>query len=185
MSDNRMRYEGKQTSPDTYSQAFKAKYEKGIPAREIMAKDEEEKAQTDAMLHLWKVGSARNKSQWSDEQFKLAVDEYFDYIQQHNIKPSKAGLSLWLGCSKDTYHEWTHKKEKYPFKSEVLVNANLYMETSYINRGEKYPTFNTFLLKSSHGHIEQSKIDITTNGNDVTSADEVRGLVSKLGLDKK
>jgi hypothetical protein len=59
------------------------------------------------------------------------------------------------------------------------------METQYVNRAEKYPTANIFLMKTSHGHIESSKMDITSNGNSLSvNFDELREKIAQLGLDK-
>ncbi len=182
MKENKIKYEGKETSPDNYGKAFKEKYESGVPKRQQL--DEEEIAVKDATLDLFKIGVARKRSQWTDEAFLEAVTEYFEYITLHCIKPSKAGLTLWLGANPDTYREWTLRKEKYGFKSEVLNFANLFIENSYINRGEKFPTFNMFLLKATSGYIEQNKVEVVNSNKEVT-ADEVKDMVAKLGLDKK
>lgn len=139
------------------------------------------------LVQMFKDGIKRAndyKGLYPDEVFLEEVENYFVYIAEHGIKPSKASLRLWLGCSRTQYYDW-ETNPKYGFKSNVLAWAHNLMEASYVGRGEKYPTFNTFLLKAGHQYVEASKLDITSNGQTLSSADEVRDLVSQLGLDKK
>lgn len=125
------------------------------------------------------------KGLWTDDDMIDQINQYFSYCSESKLKPCKSGLQLWLGVSRSQYWEWeTDKSKKYGRKSNILEMANQAMESSYIERGEKYPTMNMFLLKANHGFIEQNKMDITSNGNTV-SATDVSELVEKLGLGKK
>lgn len=125
------------------------------------------------------------KGKWTDEEFANCIDEFFDYCEEAQLKVCKAGLRIWLSVSSSQYNDWENKPEKYGFKSELILYANDRMEFSYIGRAEKYPTANLFLLKTSHRHIEASKLDITTNGKSINANEnEVQDLVSKLGLDQ-
>ena len=123
------------------------------------------------------------RGQWTEEELAHEMNEYFGCFEME-AKPSKAGLCLWLNISKSQFWEWSNKKEKYGFKSELANKANMIIEDSYIGRIESYPTGNIFLLKSSHGHVETSKMDVTTNSKFVDTED-VNDLVKKLGLDKQ
>jgi len=123
------------------------------------------------------------KGLWTDEQFEKAVYDYFEYCCENEVKPDKSGLQLWLGVSTSQYYDWTTKPEKYGSKSEILDRAHLTMKTSYTQRGEKYPTFNMFLLKAGHGMVETNKVEITNNSN--ANPDELKDTISKLGLDKE
>jgi hypothetical protein len=125
------------------------------------------------------------KGLWTEEQLKTSIQEYFEYCREYSIKSSKASLRLWLGCEHSTYWDWEHKPEKHGYKTTFIRLANDIMEANMINRIETYPTGNMFLLKTSHGHYESSRVDITSNGQTVNSADEVKDLVNKLGLDKE
>lgn len=124
------------------------------------------------------------KGLWTEETFVDAVVKYFQFCADRKLKPNKAGLRTWMGCSRSQYYDWTTKVEKYTYKSDILEMAHNMMEDSYVNRGEKYPTMNTFLLKTAHGHVETSKLDLTSNGNTLNSSEDVKDAVSKLGLDK-
>ena len=55
------------------------------------------------------------------------------------------------------------------------------MEIEYIEKGEKYPTFNMFLLKSSHQHSDKQEIEVTNKDVD---SDNIDDIVKKMGLDK-
>jgi hypothetical protein len=59
------------------------------------------------------------------------------------------------------------------------------MESQYINKGEKNPTMNIFLLKASFNYIEQGKLDITTNGESLETSEDVKEKLAKMGLGKK
>jgi hypothetical protein len=122
--------------------------------------------------------------QWDEESLAKEVSDYFKYCYEYEVKPNKAGLRVWINLSRAQYYEWETKPEKYGFKSDIIRRANDLMEDSYIGRIESYPTGNIFLLKTAHGHVETSKMDVTTNGKFVDTED-VNDLVKKLGLDKE
>lgn len=129
--------------------------------------------------------SQKRQGNWKPEELADALDEFFNWCAEHDVKPAKAGVKLWLGCSDSQYSDWQRDEARYGAISALIQQANRVMEMQYVSRGEKYPTMNTFLLKTSHGHIETSKLDVSTNGNAPTTEDDVKDLVSKMGLDKK
>ncbi len=122
------------------------------------------------------------KGLWTDEQLQNAINDFFTYCAENDIKPAKAGLRLWLGISSSQYYDWTNKPDKYGSKSALLESAHGLMEMCYILRGEQFPTFNMFLLKAAHGMVETNKVEISTNGQ--VNKDEVKETISKLGLDE-
>lgn len=169
---------GKHTSPSKVGVAFK---------NETLPKNTTPDEALPYLVDIYKKAKAKDKAYkglWTEETFSDAVEGYFDYIAEHNIKPSKSSLQLWLGCGNTQYYDWSTKPEKFSYKTIILEQAHKVMEASYVNRGEKYPTFNTFLLKTSHGHVETSKLDVQTNST--FSADEdIKELIAKLGLDQQ
>lgn len=122
------------------------------------------------------------KGLWDEESLSREIMAYFDYCEVNEVKMAKVGISLWLGMSKQMMFEWA-KDKKYGFKFDLINQAFDVVEASYVGRIEKYPTGNIFLLKTSHGHIETSKVDVQTNGVGATLED-VKDTISKLGLDK-
>jgi len=158
-----------------------------LPENYVETHKNDPKSSNDLMT-VWNKGFENRenyKGQWTEETFAKEIDSYLQFCFTKDVKPCKAGLALWLGTSKQQLWDWETHKEKYGFKSELIRDASQVIEMSYIGRVESFPTGNIFLLKTSHGHIETSKMDVTTNGKDVNNADEVNDLVSKLGLDKK
>jgi hypothetical protein len=167
------------TSPETAG-------EKNMP-KDYASKKADDMHTMEKLLPIYNHGryvAGNYKGLWTEELFQEEVANYFQYCADNSVKPCKAGLRTWLNVSRDQYHQWETKPEKYGYKSDILGMAGDVMEMSYIQRGEKYPTMNTFLLRTSHGHVESSKMDVTTNGQSVNSADDVHDLISKLGLDK-
>ena len=155
-------------------------------------KPETEEGRVDNLIPILEKGMSRFMGErldyvglWTEEELVKEVYDFFLYCNEHGIKTCKAALRLWLGMSRDQYHNWEKQPEKFGYKSRIIQQANDVMETQMIGRAEKYPTANVFLLKSSHGHVESSRLDVTTNGQSMGSADEIRDLVSKLGLDQK
>lgn len=149
-------------------------------------KDKENDGLMDNVTEIFKKGTEQRRrgTNWTPEELEESLLEYFEYCGEKSLKPSKSGARLWLACSRSQYHAWETETAKYGGISDVIRMANDAMETQYINRGEQYPTMNVFLLKSSHKHIETSKMDVTTNGQALTSAEDVKDTISKLGLDK-
>jgi len=123
------------------------------------------------------------KGLWTQETLADAVDRFFDYCTKVSFKPTIPSLAVWLGISKSQIYDWRAHPEKYGYKSEILGEALNIMEAYLQANIDKYPTGSCFLLRTSHGHIEQSKLDVTTNGKDFgTNIDEVNERIKRLGL---
>jgi hypothetical protein len=126
------------------------------------------------------------KGQWSDEDLAIELMSFFSYCEEVELKPTAPGLRLWLGVHRDTIHAWRTQKEKYGVKSDLINTAYDWMETYLQGNIDKYPTGSIFLLKTTHGHVDASTVDITTNGQNINNTpEEVNDIISKLGLDKK
>ena len=123
---------------------------------------------------------------WTDDLLLTEVRLFFKYCKDCDFKPTQPLLELWLGVSRTQFYDWRTKSEKYGEKSNIIGWAMRVMESYLQANIEKYPTGSTFILKTTHGHIESSKLDITSNGKALSgNAEEVNDLVSKLGLDKE
>lgn len=159
---------GEQNFPEGYAEKNHDKYDR-----------------LDGQLEIWNHGRhvlQEYKGLWTDEALEEHVYQYLKYCLDNEVKPCKAGLRLWLAVSNAQFYDWAGKPEKYGRKSEILNDAFDLIQSSYISRGEQFPTFNMFLLRSSHGHVEKNKVEVTTTN--ATTADEVKDTISKLGLDK-
>lgn len=122
------------------------------------------------------------KGQWTDEALDIEIGAFFDYCHDNNFKPTVPLLLLWIDVSRSTLHAWRTQPEKYGVKSEIIESAYRIMESYLQGNIDKYPTGSIFLLKTTHGHVETSKVEVS-NSNDI-KPDEVNDAISKLGLDK-
>lgn len=118
---------------------------------------------------------------WTAEDLAREIYEYFNYCSEHELKTAKVGLQLWLGISRDQYHDWGTKPEKYGEKSDLIKDANKLIEMSYVDRAEKYPTANLFLLKAGHGYKETVDVNVTSQN---ASKEDIGTAIANLGLDK-
>ena len=139
------------------------------------------------MSDLFKISCSKmgRTSAWTEEDVVREVGGYFDYCIEHELKPYIGGIALYMGMSKSTLYEWMSNPSKHGVKSEIILQARLIIEGQYIDRSEKYPTANLFLLRTSHGHVETSRLDVNATGSVSASAEDIKDAVSKLGLDKK
>lgn len=135
-------------------------------------------------LPLYNKGNeniARYKGTWSTEELAREINEYFNYCSENELKTAKVGLQLWLGISRAQYYEWETKPEKYGDKSDLMKRANCLIEMSYVDRAEKYPTANLFLLKAGHGYKETVDVNVTSQN---ASKEDIGNAIANLGLDK-
>lgn len=136
------------------------------------------------LIPLFKKAQERRGTNWSEETLLEAVIDFFDYCNEHEVKVYKGGLILWLGCSRQQYWDWENNPAKYGVISDIINQANRTIEGQYIGRAEQYPTANLFLLRTSHGHVETSRLDVKQESNSTATPDQINDMVSKLGLDK-
>lgn len=149
-------------------------------------KDDTEDNLMRSLIGVFDKGAVNQKrlrtANWTPEEMLMEIRDYFKYCDEHALKPNKSSIQAWLGCSRQTYSRWTKETERFGELSDVIRLANNIMADQYVNRGEKYPTMNIFLLKSAHGYKDQQEV-LITNTDEVKSED-VDELVKKLGLHK-
>lgn len=136
------------------------------------------------IMKLGELNYQKYKGKWTEETLRDSIADFFDFCAESEIRPSQPLLILWLGLSKSQFSEWKRNGSKFQYKTELIEKALLVIEAHLQMDIYKYPTGAIFLLKTSHGHVETSKLDVTSNGESVSSADDVRDAVSKLNLDK-
>jgi hypothetical protein len=172
-----------QTSPElagkrNMTEAFEGKYKDDPKNNESMR----------SIVDIFALGMDRGKrvTNWSPEELGQAVHDYFQYSVEKELKVCKAGLRLWLGISHSQFCAWQSDNVKYGRISDIIRTANDVIEMSYIQRSEKFPQANLFLLRSCFGYIEPSKIEVASSNNNARAdVDEINDLVNKLGLDRK
>lgn len=128
--------------------------------------------------------SSGYKGGWTDEQLAESIAEFFDFCAENDFRPQLPALRVWLHISTETITTWKKDKGKYGGKSDIIKEAYDIIEMHWQKNLDKHPTGSIFLLKTSHGHVEQSKVDITSDGKAMNNASDVRDAVSRLGLDK-
>jgi hypothetical protein len=157
---------------------------KNIKSTESLPKDNE--MFNEQILTARLMGKENNqlyKGLWTDEQLEKSIDDFFAYCTKEGLKPTQPLIQLWLGITRQTYWEWKTKPEKYGYKSYLIEQATMFMESYLQANADKYPTASLFLLRTTHGHVETNKLDVTAN-HTLDASDDVRDLISKLGLDK-
>ena len=121
------------------------------------------------------------KGLWDIESLTHEIDMFFIYCGENDFKPTIPALVTWLGISKSQFNDWRAKQDRYGDKSAVINEACTIMETYLQSNIDKYPTGSIFLLKTSHGHAETSKIEVTSKG---VGEDEIADKIKKMGLEK-
>lgn len=120
------------------------------------------------------------KGLWTVEKLEQAVAEFFDYCYERDLKPTQPLLILWIGITRRQFDNWKTQPQ-HGDKFLVIEKALLIMEAYLQGQIEKYPTGSIFLLKTTHGHMERSQVDI--NQGSGGSADDVKEAIKRLGLD--
>lgn len=139
------------------------------------------------ILEMSKRGSAYNKQYkglWTEPELEESIAKFFETVSELGLKPTNVALCIWLGISKAQYYEWRANAVKYGYKSDLLKQAELLFEQYLLGDVDKHTIGSIFLLKCKHDYVETNKLDVTSNGNTLSDAAEVRELISKMGLDK-
>ena len=119
------------------------------------------------------------KGLWTVEELEKSISDMFTYCYEVGLKPTKPTLILWLGISKMQFEEWRNAPQ-HKDKSYLIENAMLIMEQYLQCNIDKYPTGSIFLLKTTHGHVERSQVDINSGSN--VSSQDINETIKKLGL---
>lgn len=132
---------------------------------------------------LFKKGTLERRKQracWEPEDLHDTIAEYFEFCAACDVRANIFGLVVWLGVSKYQFYEWANNPMKYPMLSEICTQATDMMANECVIRGEKFPAFNTFLLRGLHGVNDRQEVTITHETS--TKLSEIGDLVAKLGL---
>ena len=122
----------------------------------------------------------RNRPAWEPEDLHETIVEYFDFCSECRVRANIFGLVVWLGISKHQFYEWANNPMKYPLLSKICTQATDMMANECVIRGEKFPAFNTFLLRGLHGVNDRQEVTIVHETS--TKLNEIGDLVAKLGL---
>lgn len=125
----------------------------------------------------------RYHGQWTDNEFQLSVNEFFQYCLEVQLKPVRPALQLWLRVSKAQYSDWLNKPDTFPTKSAIVNFAEQMFELYLQLNIDKNPAGSIFLLKTLHGHVETSRLDVVNNTNEVLP-EQIEERILKLGLEQ-
>lgn len=119
---------------------------------------------------------------WTDEKLIESINEFFQYCEKVDLKPTQPALRVWLNISRAQFYDWKNNTGgRYSGKSDILTRALDAMEIYLQSNIDKYPTGSIFLLKSSFGHRDVSTVEVNSTP---TSVEDISETVKKLGLDK-
>lgn len=149
-------------------------------------KDEEAGALLSMIAPIFKksIGSPtqNRRGNWEPDDLRQELANYFMYFAENGLKPSKSSIRLWLNVSANRYWEWENNPNKYGEIHEIISLANDVLETQYVNRGEKHPTMNTFLLKASHGFRDTQNIEVTATNK--VDKNDIDSMIERLKLEE-
>lgn len=111
--------------------------------------------------------------------------EYFNLCNQDNMKPTVAGYSLALGCSRLTLIDYLHGKKSIPTDNKEALDKfygvlNALIE-DYMHEGKINPVSGIFMMKNSFGYKDQQEI-VAVDNRDNTSTPETLIAESNLML---
>jgi hypothetical protein len=97
--------------------------------------------------------------------------QYFNEYESLGDKiPSIAGLSCYLGISRETIHAWKRHEDKAVF-SDIVGGILAKQEQVLINKGltgDFNPSISKLMLVK-HGYSDRQETDVTTGGKKITN----------------
>lgn len=115
---------------------------------------------------------------WTEDELRQELSDFFTYTMENDLEPSPPMLRLWLCVGKTQIYEW--RKGNHGFKTELINDAYDVMEMRYFNKLDKYAVSNIFKLKTVHGYVETTKVEV--NNTNTTDADAIKEQIAKMGL---
>ena len=81
--------------------------------------------------------------------------------------PSIAGLSCYLGISRETVHAWTHEKPEF---SDIIKGLSSMQERELVNRGllKDFDSGIVKLILGKHGYSDKQQTDLTSSDGSMT-----------------
>jgi len=157
----------------------------------VLIKADEEKSELDKhnakmlgkLIRMKNLRRGENETKWTEETFRKNMDLLLDWCYENEVELSIPVMRMWFNVSPRMFNYWK-QDEKYGFIYDTIWEALDLIESITLSKIERYPVGNIFKLKSIHKYCDTQKIDITSNGKEIVSKDEINDLVDKLGLNK-
>lgn len=113
-------------------------------------------------------------------QVEQRINEYFDFCEQNDRKPSMLGIANWLGVSRDTLNSWKRGECRADTHSDLVKKTLGMLEeilVDYFQNGKVNPTSGIFLLKNMFGYRDvtehvvtpPSPLQVDSNPEDIAS----------------
>lgn len=112
----------------------------------------------------------------SEQELKDIVLEYFSWEEQRQRVPQMLGIAVYIGCHSDTLREYakgTYDNElnRYSDILKIAADRIVYEKASGAYDGRYNANFAKFDLTVNHDWIDKNKIDVTSNGQTLGSAE--------------
>lgn len=110
-----------------------------------------------------------------NEAMQARADAYVEggFIDAGDVVPSRAGLALELGLSRNTLTNW----EKHPAFLSTLEKISHLQERISLNGGLRGDLNSTIvkLLLANHGYSDKVQQDVTSNGETIKTFSDLYG----------
>lgn len=100
---------------------------------------------------------------YTEQTFRKAIEDYFDFIEENSIMPVKEHLAKWLGYTASTMQKFARGLNCERWKTEAILEA--YDEMKAINNTMVYnkdkPIGAIFMGKAEYGMVETQKVELS------------------------
>lgn len=99
-------------------------------------------------------------------QVERRINEYFDYCEQNDKKPSMIGMSNWIGVDISTFDNWQRGKYRETTHLPIVKKAAGVLKemwADYMQNGKINPVSGIFLGKIQFGFRDQQEVIVTPN----------------------
>ena len=108
-------------------------------------------------------------------QVEQRINEYFDYCEQNDRKPSMIGMSNWIGVDISTFDNWQRGTYRATTHLPIVKKAAGVLKemwADYMQNGKINPVSGIFLGKVQFGYRDQQEVVITPNNPLGTAAEQ-------------
>lgn len=99
-------------------------------------------------------------------QVEQRINEYFDYCEKNDRKPSMIGMSNWIGVDISTFDNWQRGTYRETTHLPIVKKATGVLKemwADYMQNGKINPVSGIFLGKVQFGYRDQQEVIITPN----------------------
>lgn len=96
-------------------------------------------------------------------QVENRINEYLDFCEEQDKKPSMVDLSLWLGVNRDTLKSWKRGEFRSSTHKQLIERYVTLLEaqwTDYMMNGKVNPASGIFIAKNLFGYRDTQEVVI-------------------------